>query len=108
MQPDTQIIVHNTYQNTVQRAKVKQSKKCITNFAISKQKKTETAQEKNVTPKQYAYKKILHGRSMLHVRKSAKTGTASPEQPGQRHLPTFLANYEFVTASQSKFCDFLK
>jgi len=39
MQPDTQLIVHNTYQNTVQSAKVKQAKKCIINFAIFKVKK---------------------------------------------------------------------
>ena len=34
MPSNTQIIVHNAYQNTVQIAKVKQAKKCITNFAI--------------------------------------------------------------------------
>ena len=55
MQPDTQIIVHNTYQNTVQSAKMKQAKKCITNFAISKQKKD---RNRNNTGKKRNAKKI--------------------------------------------------
>ena len=33
---DKQIIVYNTYQNTVQIAKTKQAKKCVTNFDITK------------------------------------------------------------------------
>ena len=46
IQPGTQINVYSAYQNTVPSAKVKQAKKCITNFAILKAKKTETVQEK--------------------------------------------------------------
>ena len=64
MQTNTQIIVHNPYQNTVQSAKVKQTKKCITDFAVAEQKKTVTTQEKNVTSTKYAYKTSLHDRSM--------------------------------------------
>jgi len=55
MQPDTQTNMHNTYQNIVPSAKVKQAKKCITNFAILKAKKTETGhREKNEASAKYA------------------------------------------------------
>ena len=46
IQSVTQINVHSAYQNTVPSAKVKQAKKCITNIAILKAKKTETGQGK--------------------------------------------------------------
>ena len=53
MQTNTQIIVHNTYQNTVQSANDTIKKTCITNFALGKQKKTVTVQEKNTTSRKH-------------------------------------------------------
>ena len=64
MQTNTQIIVHNTYQKTVQSANETIKKKWVTNFALGKQKKTVTTQEKKTTPSKHAYKTVLHGRSM--------------------------------------------
>ena len=57
MQTNTQIIVHNAYQNTVQSAKVKQTnKKCNTNLVIASPKKQATTQGKTPTPTKHAYK----------------------------------------------------
>ena len=67
--------------------KLNKQKTYITNFAIAKQKKTSTTQGKNVTPTKYAHKKILHGTSMQHERKSAQYGL-----PGQTNLATAFAN----------------
>ena len=61
-----------------------QSKKCNTNFVITKPKKTVTAQEKNSTPNKCASKTMVHERSMQYPCKSAQNRSQTPSKPGQR------------------------
>ena len=71
MQTNTQIIAHNPYQNTVESAKWNKQKKCTTNFAILKRKKTAATQKKKRSTKIIGIQKTFHGSSMQHVFKSA-------------------------------------
>ena len=59
-------------------------KKCNTNCAITKPKKTVTVQEKNSTPNKYASKTIVHDRSMQYPCKSVNNRSQTPSKPGQR------------------------
>jgi len=70
--------MHNTYENSMQNEKNNNEKNCNNNVAILQQSRIATTQKKEHTQQNYAYKKILHGRNMQHVRKSVSTGFASP------------------------------
>ena len=88
MQSDTQINVHNTYQNTVQSAKVKHTKKCTTNFALSKSKKKEIVQKKKRNVKKICMQNECAYTIMQCAGKSASISNAMRLQT----WPTALAN----------------
>ena len=88
MQSGTQINVHSAYQNTVPSAKVKQAKKCITNFAILKAKKTETVQEK----KRNIKKKCMQNECAYTIMQCAGESASISNAMCLQTWPTTFAN----------------
>ena len=74
MQTNTQITVHNTYQNTVQIAKIKLAKKCITNFDIAKQKKSSNNTWKKRNVNKLCIKKDFVGQKHVACAQKCKYG----------------------------------
>ena len=74
MQSNTQIIVHNAYQNTMQNAKIKLATKNVSLILLLQSKKEQKQHRKKTQRQRNMHKKSLHDRSMYHVRKSAWCG----------------------------------
>ena len=88
MQSGTQKNVHNTHQNTVKSAKVKQAKKCIINFAIFKGKK-----DRNSTVKKHNTKKICKQNEFTYtIMQCAGESASISNAMCLQTWPTTLAN----------------